>query len=104
MTWSYIARQPILATNRDVFGYELLFRDGEKNAFPGVSDEEATSRLIVEQQFDGDIRDLVGSNSAFINFSRKSLIDEHPKLLPAKSVVIEVLETVEPDDQVIDVC
>lgn len=104
MTWSYIARQPILASNRDVFGYELLFRNGEKNAFPGVSDEEATSRLIVEQQFDGDVRDLVGSNSAFINFSRKSLIDEHPKLLPPKNVVIEVLETVEPDDQVIEVC
>jgi EAL and modified HD-GYP domain-containing signal transduction protein len=104
MAWSYVARQPILATNRDVVGYELLFRDGEKNAFPSVSDEEGTSRLIVEQQFDGDIRDLVGSNAAFINFSRKSLIDEHPKFLPAKGVVVEVLETVEPDRQVIDVC
>jgi c-di-GMP-related signal transduction protein len=104
MTWSYVARQPILATNRDVVGYELLFRDGDDNAFPGVSGEEGTSRLIVEQQFDGDIRDLVGNNSAFINFSRKSLIDELPKFLPAKGVVIEVLETVEPDDQIIAVC
>ncbi len=102
--WSYIARQPILYSNKELYGYELLFRDGEKNAFPGIPDEEATSRLIVEQQFDGDIRNLVGDKLAFINFSRDSLIEEHPKLLPPRNVVIEVLETVEPDDEIIAVC
>lgn len=102
--WSYIARQPILVASRRVIGYELLFRNGEKNAFPEVPAEEATSRLIVEQHFNGDINGLVGRDLAFINFSRKSLLDEHPKLLPCKSVVLEILETVEPDDQVIAAC
>ena len=104
LTFSYIARQPILDVNRNTFGYELLFRDGEKNAFPDISGEEATSRLIVEQQFVHDIQDLVGNHRAFINFSRFSLLDEQPNFLPPREVVIEILESVVPDSEVIGAC
>jgi hypothetical protein len=31
----YCARQPILDREQRVFGYELLFRDGPENRFPG---------------------------------------------------------------------
>lgn len=34
MTATYVARQPILNRNKNTLGYELLFRDGERNAYP----------------------------------------------------------------------
>lgn len=49
MYTTYVARQPILNAKRHTLGYELLFRDGEKNAFPEYMDaDRATYRLIVE--------------------------------------------------------
>ena len=32
--YGYIARQPIFNADKETIGYELLFRDGEANAFP----------------------------------------------------------------------
>lgn len=52
MYTTYVARQPILNAKRHTLGYELLFRDGEKNAFPEYMDaDRATYRLIVENFF-----------------------------------------------------
>ncbi len=34
--FSYVARQPIFDRNLDIYGYELLYRDGPSNAFPNV--------------------------------------------------------------------
>ncbi len=46
--YCYMARQPILDAQKNLYGYELLFRDGESNAFPNINDDEATSKLITE--------------------------------------------------------
>lgn len=46
---TYVARQPIFNARRHTLGYELLFRDGERNAFPAhVEANRATYRLIAE--------------------------------------------------------
>ena len=42
----YAARQPILDRNKELVGYELLFRDGVDNVFPDIDGDEATTRLI----------------------------------------------------------
>jgi c-di-GMP-related signal transduction protein len=42
----YIARQPIFDERMKVFGYELLFRDGPKNAFSPA--KHASSSVIVD--------------------------------------------------------
>ena len=41
---------------------------------------------------------------AFINFTRKLLEDEVATLLPKESIVVEVLENVEPDKQMLSAC
>ncbi|MDF2504749.1 MAG: diguanylate phosphodiesterase, partial [Clostridium sp.] len=51
-----------------------------------------------------DIHELTDETKAFINFSEKLLIEEIPLLLPADSVVVEVLENVEINENVIDAC
>lgn len=97
--YSYVARQPIFNRQQKTAGYELLFRDGESNAFPNIDENKATCRLLVDSFL------AVGSNPAdigkrsFINFPHQSLIRLLPVLLPKKQVVIEVLETCEPNDE-----
>ncbi|MEQ3653341.1 MAG: diguanylate phosphodiesterase, partial [Glaciecola sp.] len=44
--FAYVARQAIYDTKKNVFGYELLFRDGVKNCFPDISPDEATSNML----------------------------------------------------------
>jgi c-di-GMP-related signal transduction protein len=43
----FVARQPILAKDEKVFGYELLFRDGVENLFRSP-DPEAASRSTLD--------------------------------------------------------
>ncbi|MEC9318520.1 MAG: EAL domain-containing protein, partial [Pseudomonadota bacterium] len=47
----YVARQPILTQDKQLYGYELLFRDGPNNAFPNVTSDEATLRLVDGGEF-----------------------------------------------------
>ncbi|WGV98300.1 EAL domain-containing protein [Vibrio sp. YMD68] len=97
MKTSFVARQPILDSNKNIYGYELLFRDGEDNSFPSVSDEEATNRLIYDNFFTtSDNRSLLDDKMAFINFSHQSLVNLVPSLLPSEHLVVEILETCEP--------
>ncbi|MGF1724442.1 EAL and HDOD domain-containing protein [Photobacterium nomapromontoriensis] len=99
--YSYVARQPIFNRQQKTAGYELLFRDGESNAFPNIDENKATCRLLVDSFL------AVGSNPddagkrVFINFPHQSLIRLLPALLPKKQVVIEVLETCEPNDELL---
>ena len=53
----YAARQPILNRNKELIGYELLFRDGVDNVFPNIDGDEATTRLIEGSQFNFGLED-----------------------------------------------
>ena len=39
--FAFIARQPILDRDKDVFGYELLFRDGKSGTYPTHDNEKS---------------------------------------------------------------
>lgn len=100
MTYSYVARQPILNVNRVTLGYELLFRDSEANLFPAhVNSDRATYRLLAENFLVMGKNPNLDYSRCFINFPYKSLINRLPLMLPKRSVVIEILETCEPDDK-----
>ena len=96
----YLARQPILDTNQRLVGYELLFRDGERNAFPNIDDDVATTSLIQNTQLHHSISDITGHVPAYINFAEATLTSNIPTLLNPEEVVIEVLENVTPTDDV----
>ena len=42
----YAARQPIFDRNKQLYAYELLFRDSLENVFPNVDGDLATSKII----------------------------------------------------------
>ena len=48
---AFVARQPIFHKNKKLYAYELLFRTGMSNAFPGVDGETATSSLLSSSFF-----------------------------------------------------
>ncbi|WP_064606345.1 EAL and HDOD domain-containing protein [Photobacterium sp. J15] len=97
--YSYVARQPIFNRQQRTVGYELLFRDGESNAFPVIEANKATCRLLVENYMAvGDNLATAGQRT-FINFPQESLIRLLPMLLPKRKVIIEVLETCTPDEE-----
>ncbi|WP_372760263.1 EAL and HDOD domain-containing protein [Pseudoalteromonas sp.] len=92
----YAARQPILDRDKNLIGYELLFRDGVKNVFPEIDGNEATTRLIEGSQFNFGLEDLTGDKPAYINFTLDTLLKGYPTLLGKDTVVVEILETIQP--------
>ncbi|NMM40222.1 EAL and HDOD domain-containing protein [Pseudoalteromonas arctica] len=92
----YAARQPILDRNKQLVGYELLFRDGVDNVFPDIDGDEATTRLIEGSQFNFGLEDLTDNKPAYINFTLETLQKGYPTLLGKEQVVVEILETIQP--------
>lgn len=97
LQYSYIARQPILDTNKQLVAYELLFRDGPNNKFPDIEPEKATSRLLSEHFFTVHNTDAQ-SVKTYVNFPYQSILNLVPLLLPKENLVIEILEDCQPTD------
>jgi EAL and modified HD-GYP domain-containing signal transduction protein len=98
----YVARQPIFDREKNVFGYELLFRDGLQNAFSGDTDE--ASRATLDSSLLMGIDVLCDGRHAFVNCTRDTLIKGLVMLLPPASTVVEVLESVPADPDIIAAC
>jgi c-di-GMP-related signal transduction protein len=100
----FVARQPILNRDQSIYGYELLFRNGLENCFSAVNLDEATLAVIRNALLVFGSQKLTGGKKAFINFTRNLLLSEVPSYLPNDSAVIEILETVEVDQEVLAAC
>lgn len=101
---AFVARQPIFGTDRRVFAYELLFRAGPENAFGNADGDFATASLISDSLHLHGIDMLTNGGKCFINLTRQALLDEVYALLPPEKTVVEILETVEPDRDVLAAC
>ncbi|MBW8192698.1 HDOD domain-containing protein [Neiella marina] len=100
----YVARQPIVDVERNLVGYELLFRDSLSNVFPQINAHEATSKLVAGSHLHLGIDEITGDAPAFINFPELSLLVRVPELLPKEGVVIELLEEIEPGPKLVQIC
>ena len=101
----FIARQPILDRQRQLYAYELLFRsEARHNAFDGGDGAAATTRLIANALLAMGLESLLCGKKAFINFDRSLLLGGLHSVLPPEILVIEVLETVEADGEVLAAC
>jgi c-di-GMP-related signal transduction protein len=98
-----IARQPILTADENVVGYELFFReDREERRFTADADR-ATSAAIETLSLVG-LNVLCDSRLAFINSTRQALLTDQFSLLPPDDVVVEIQDTVVPDEDVLRAC
>ena len=94
------ARQPIYNSKQQVVAYELLFRSPRSGNSAGKIDgDQATAQVLLKGFGEHDIDELTNGKKAYVNFTRNLLIN--PPSLPKNKLVIEVLENIEPDDEVI---
>lgn len=100
----YAARQPILDKNKQLFAYELLFRDSLDNIFPDIDGDEATSKMIEASRFNMGITEFTGGKPAFINFTLETLNSNYPEMLTSDEVVVEILETIKPGKRLLAHC
>lgn len=104
LTDVFIARQPIFTRADAVHGYELLFRSGPDNFFSAKDIDLAASQSLERSVMSFGFDELTQGKQAFVNLSRRVLLNELYTLLPPDRSVIELLETIEPDEQVLAAC
>ena len=96
----FIGRQPIFDRNMHVYAYELLFRDCSQNRSDIVDGDQATTTLILNTFTEFGFDNLVGSKLAFINLTKKLIMEIPP--FPKDRVVVEILEDVVFDKPLIE--
>lgn len=101
----YVARQPILNNKCEVFAYELLYRGSkENNFFPQIDGDKATADVVFNSYFNIGLEQISEGKSVFVNFTENLLKSELPLCFPPDTLVIEVLENIEPTKEVIQIC
>ena len=102
----FVARQPIFNRNREVYGYELLYRLNTANYYnnPDGDGDRATSEVIANSFLLIGLDALTGGKRAFINFTQNLLKSEVPTILPKELIAVEILENIEVDQKLIDAC
>ncbi len=99
----FAARLPILASDKKVFGYKLLFRGVIDNLFPSIEGDAASRGVI-------DLSSLIGLSTlsanlpAFIVTTRDTLVNDYLALLPPDKVIAEIPDSVPPDPDVLRAC
>jgi c-di-GMP-related signal transduction protein len=97
----HVGRQPIYDRAGDVVGYELLFRGASVDLSASRRNAYATSQVIVNAFTEFGLRELVGEHTCFINLTREFIVGELAVPFEPEQVVLEILETVEIDDDVV---
>ncbi len=97
----FLGRQPILDRSEQLLAYELLFRNSRQNA-ADFSDQVAATATVVTNAFaELSVGDALGPYRGFINVDHDFLFSDMIELLPRESVMLEILETVVPNEAVV---
>lgn len=96
----FLGRQAIFDEKMRLYGYELLFRSGTENTFSGDV-EDATNQTI-----DSCLSMITCSSceNLFVNCTRSALVSRSVNLLPSRTVILEILESVTVDAEVVRAC
>ncbi len=101
---AFVARQPIFNRHKKIYAYELLFRDGMANFCPEVDGDQASCNLLANTFLNIGIDELTGGRLAFVNFTRDLLVRQIPTLFPRETIMVEILEEVQPEPVLIAAC
>ncbi|MCL6555234.1 MAG: EAL domain-containing protein [Burkholderiales bacterium] len=99
----FIGRQPILDGQQRIVGYELLFRDAASASRANVTDDlMAGTQVLVNTLSNMGVEWLFGDRIAFLNVSAPMLESDFLELLPARRIVLEILEDVTPTAELLE--
>ncbi|MCX8124556.1 MAG: hypothetical protein N3F66_10395, partial [Spirochaetes bacterium] len=65
----FVARQPIFNRHKELYGYEILFRNGFENFYTAFDDDASTSKTLINSFLVIGSDSLTGGKRAFINFT-----------------------------------
>lgn len=100
----YVARQAIFNINKEVVAYELLFRNNKVNKFTSIENSNPTLNVIRNSFSVIGFDKVTGGKRAFINFDGELIKLGLIEAFPNDCIAIEILETVNPDNKVIECC
>jgi len=100
----FIGRQPILDREEKLFGYELLFRSADTLSANVTDYFHAAVTVVLNTLSTFGITGLLGRYKGFFNVNTDLLMSETLELLPREHVVIELLESIEISDEVVERC
>lgn len=96
----FMARQPILDKDKNIYGYELLYRS--KNLVMDETDGDiATLNVINNTIMTIGFRDVIDQGLAFLNFTSELIKKDVPMVFNSESIIIEILEDVKPDESLL---
>lgn len=97
-----LARQPILNRKLELFGYELLYRDSHINRAIFSDGDQATARVLVHAFLELGFEATSSGRPIFVNMTPALLQSELVRLLPPARTMLEVLETIHPNEAILD--
>ena len=91
-----LARQPILNSQMEIAGYELLCRPIPQDSrdWQISHGDRATSEVLISAFNDIGIEDVTEGKPAYVNFTTHWL--QNPPIMPCVNMVAEILEHIEP--------
>lgn len=96
-----MARQPIFDRNQKVVAYELLYRCEDAQGHALFSNSSATSEVILNAYTSISDSGELKRVPAFINLTREILVKQQLPEVSKKHIVLEILEDIEPDEEVV---
>lgn len=100
----YVARQAILDINKQVVAYELLFRNNNINKFIPIKNLNPTLDVLKNTFFVIGLDKITDGKQAFVNFDEVLLKSGIIETIHKDCIVVELLETITPDDTIIKYC
>ena len=88
----FLGRQPVVDADREIFGYELLYRGGpdRRTAF---DDPDAATRSVMERVFlQWGMEHVVGDRFGMVNASASLVVNGLHEAMPPEGMIIEVRE------------
>ncbi len=105
MNDSYFAKQPILNSNGDTYGYALLYRNtSTAKCYEGADDDVSTADVINSVFFGVANGGFLEGKRAFLKFTENLILEKTAYLLPKDQIVIEISGSIDATDQLINCC
>ena len=98
----FLGRQPVVDADREIFGYELLYRGGpdRRTAF---DDPDAATRSVMERVFlQWGMEHVVGDRFGMMNASASLVVNGLHEAMPPEGMIIEVREPHPFDETTVD--
>lgn len=98
---TFVGRQPIVDGDQRVVAYELLFRSSATANYAQIDEvAQAALRVMVNTFLSLGMDAVLGRADGFFNVSREVFLSDSIEALPRDRVVLEILEDVEPDEEI----